>query len=193
VQDKRAHVRRLGAKGNPAGNDSRHTTLESQGHRTGFGRRRRYLAYGRSAFAVRGMEGSQCALKSAASMRRARDSRQVRSKPTTITGQLVRALPAHPAQLSFWLVSLRQSIPFKYGIIGTLSCLIRKFEGTKQWRRLADSTKKEYKRVFKFWDFEYGTCPYRALEDKAFRTDIIKWHDSFSETKPREAGKHYRA
>jgi len=55
--------------------------------------------------------------------------------------------------------------------IGTLSCLIRKFEGTKQWRRLADSTKKEYKRVFKFWDFEYGTCPYRALEDKAFRTD----------------------
>jgi hypothetical protein len=77
--------------------------------------------------------------------------------------------------------------------IGTLSCLIRKFEGTKQWRRLADSTKKEYKRVFKFWDFEYGTCPYRALEDKAFRTDIIKWHDSFSETKPREAGKHYRA
>jgi integrase len=70
---------------------------------------------------------------------------------------------------------------------GTLGALIRGFEGTKQWRRLAESTKKEYKRVFTFWDAEYGTCPYRALEDKAFRADIIKWHDRFSEAKPREA------
>jgi hypothetical protein len=30
-------------------------------------------------------------------------------------------------------------------------------------------------------------CPYPALEDKAFRADVIKWHDKFSETKPREA------
>jgi integrase len=70
---------------------------------------------------------------------------------------------------------------------GTLSGLIREFERTKQWRRLADSTKNEYRRIFKFWDAEYGTCPYRALEDKAFRADIIKWHDRFSEAKPREA------
>lgn len=70
---------------------------------------------------------------------------------------------------------------------GNLSSLIRDFEKTKQWRRLAASTKSEYKRVFKFWDAEYGTCPYRAIEDKAFRADIIKWHDRFSETKPREA------
>ena len=70
---------------------------------------------------------------------------------------------------------------------GTLSGLLRDFEGTKQWRRLADSTKKEYKRAFKFWDAKYGTCPYRALEDKAFRADVIKWHDEFSGEKPREA------
>jgi integrase len=69
----------------------------------------------------------------------------------------------------------------------TLSALIRDFEATKQWRRLAESTKKSYKRVFTFWDAEYGTCPYRALEDKAFRADIIKWHDRFSETAPQEA------
>jgi integrase len=70
---------------------------------------------------------------------------------------------------------------------GTLAGLIREFERTKQWRRLADSTKNEYMRIFKFWDAEYGTCPYRALEDKAFRAEIIKWHDRFSEAKPREA------
>jgi len=70
---------------------------------------------------------------------------------------------------------------------GTLSGLIRDFENTKQWRRLAESTKKEYRRIFKFWDAKYGTCPYRALEDKAFRADVLKWHDEFSESKPREA------
>jgi integrase len=70
---------------------------------------------------------------------------------------------------------------------GTLSVLIRGFERTNQWRRLADSTKKEYKRVFAFWDSKYGTCPHRALEDKAFRVDVIKWHNDFSEQKPREA------
>jgi hypothetical protein len=70
---------------------------------------------------------------------------------------------------------------------GTLAGLIREFESTKQWRRLAEGTKLEYRRVFKFWDGKYGTCPYRALEDKAFRADVIKWHDEFSELKPREA------
>jgi integrase len=70
---------------------------------------------------------------------------------------------------------------------GNLSSLIRAFEGTKQWRRLAESTKKEYTRVFKFWDVKYGSCPYRALEDKAFRADVIKWHDEFSKEAAREA------
>lgn len=70
---------------------------------------------------------------------------------------------------------------------GNLSFLIRRFEATKQWRRLADSTQKEYRRVFAFWDKTYGTCPYRALEDKAFRADVVRWHDEFSAEKPREA------
>jgi integrase len=70
---------------------------------------------------------------------------------------------------------------------GTLSGLIHEFEKTNQWRRLAESTKAEYRRVFKFWDFKYGTCPLEALEEKAFRRDVIKWHNEFSDEKPREA------
>lgn len=70
---------------------------------------------------------------------------------------------------------------------GNLSALIRQFEHTRRWRVLGESTKKEYTRIFKFWDAEYGTCPHRALEDKAFRADVIRWHDKFSESKPREA------
>jgi len=70
---------------------------------------------------------------------------------------------------------------------GTLSGVIRDFEKTNKWRKLAESTRKEYTRVLTFWDGEYGTVPLRALEDKAFRKDVLKWHDEFSAEKPREA------
>lgn len=70
---------------------------------------------------------------------------------------------------------------------GTLGGLLRDFEETAKWRRLAESTRSEYRRIFKFWEDKYGSCPYAALEDKAFRRDVLKWHDQFSADKPREA------
>jgi integrase len=100
------------------------------------------------------------------------------------TGKRLVGAPGSPEFLTSFTAA-EQSLRQRHA--GTLSGLIRDFEGTKQWRRLADSTKKEYKRVFIFWDAEYGTCLYCALEDKAFRADIIKWHDRFSEVTPREA------
>lgn len=71
--------------------------------------------------------------------------------------------------------------------IGTLAGLLGDFEQTSKWRRLAESTKKEYRRIFAFWESEYGTCPYAAVEDKGFRRAILRWHDAFSADKPREA------
>ncbi|MGS4887047.1 tyrosine-type recombinase/integrase [Roseibium sp. MB-4] len=70
---------------------------------------------------------------------------------------------------------------------GTLAGLIRDFQKTSRWRRLAASTQSEYRRIFQFWEDKFGTCPHPALEDKAFRRAVIKWHDHFSEDKPREA------
>lgn len=70
---------------------------------------------------------------------------------------------------------------------GTLAGLIREFESTNKWRKLADSTRKEYRRILTFWESEYGTCPHVALEDKAFRRDILKWHDAYSKDNAREA------
>jgi len=70
---------------------------------------------------------------------------------------------------------------------GTLGGLIREFQQTSRWRRLASSTRTEYQRILGFWEDKYGTCPHPALEDKAFRRAVIKWHDIFSELKPREA------
>lgn len=70
---------------------------------------------------------------------------------------------------------------------GTLSGLIRDFEKTQKWRKLAASTQVEYRRIFKFWDGKFGKVPLVALADKAFRKRVLEWHDEFSEEKPREA------
>lgn len=70
---------------------------------------------------------------------------------------------------------------------GTLAGLIRSFESTAKWRRLKDSTRKEYKRVFTFWDGKFGKLPVSLLATKGFREDVLEWHDEFSEDKPREA------
>lgn len=70
---------------------------------------------------------------------------------------------------------------------GTLSGLIRDFEKTGKWRKLAESTQKEYRRVFKFWDGKYGSVPLATLAHKSFRQRVLEWHDEFSEDKPREA------
>jgi len=70
---------------------------------------------------------------------------------------------------------------------GKLTGLFRDFEKTQKWRKLAESTKTEYRRIFKFWDGKFGDVPLDALASKSFRKDVLEWHDEFSETKPREA------
>jgi len=70
---------------------------------------------------------------------------------------------------------------------GTLSGLFRAFERTAKWRKLAESTKAEYRRIFKFWDGKFGSLPNKALAAKGFREDVLEWHDEFSEDHPREA------
>ena len=70
---------------------------------------------------------------------------------------------------------------------GTLAGLIRDFEQTAKWRKLAPSTQAEYRRVFKFWDGQFGKVPLAALAAKSFRKRVLSWHDEFSKDKPREA------
>ncbi|OJH59258.1 hypothetical protein BA725_13245 [Agrobacterium pusense] len=96
-------------------------------------------------------------------------------------------LTGEPGSSAFLASIAEAETRSKNRMAGTLSGLLKDFDGTKQWRRLADSTKKEYSRVLTFWDGKYGSVPYAALEDKEFRRDVLKWHDEFSEEKPREA------
>lgn len=100
------------------------------------------------------------------------------------SGQRLAGEPGSPA----FLASIAEAeASMRNRTAGTLAGLFRDFEQTAKWRRLAESTKGEYRRIFTFWDGEYGTCPILALQEKAFRRDVLKWHDTFSADKPREA------
>lgn len=100
------------------------------------------------------------------------------------TGARLEGIPGSPEFLASIAKAVEQS---RKRDTGTLAGLMREFEETSKWRKLADSTRSEYRRIFKFWEEKYGTCPHVALEDKAFRRDVLRWHDQFSATKPREA------
>lgn len=100
------------------------------------------------------------------------------------TGARLDGEPGSPEFLSSIAKAVEQS---RKRDNGTLAGLMREFEETSKWRKLAESTRSEYRRIFKFWEDKYGTCPHVALEDKAFRRDVLKWHDQFSADKPREA------
>lgn len=70
---------------------------------------------------------------------------------------------------------------------GTLAGLIRGFQRTAIWRDLKESTQKEYRRVFKFWEEKFGTLPLLAIAAKGFRRDVLQWHGEFAAAHPREA------
>lgn len=100
------------------------------------------------------------------------------------TGARLNGEPGSPA----FLASIAEAeAKLRNRSAGTLSGVIREFEATAKWRKLAESTRAEYRRVMTFWEDKYGTCPHAALEDKAFRRDVLKWHDEYSAAHPREA------
>lgn len=69
----------------------------------------------------------------------------------------------------------------------TLGGLIDMFQSSADWRRLAASSQREYRRIFGTVGREYGTVPMPALEDRDFRADVLDWRDKHGEKAPREA------
>jgi len=65
--------------------------------------------------------------------------------------------------------------------------LVDAFQESCDWDGLASSTKAEYTRIFKIICHQYGTVPIPALEDRAFRADVLEWRDRHGKNAPREA------
>ena len=55
--------------------------------------------------------------------------------------------------------------------------MIRDFCASAEWRKFAESTRTEYRRILKIIEAEYGGCPFPALEDREFRKDVLAWRD----------------
>jgi integrase len=70
---------------------------------------------------------------------------------------------------------------------GTLADLMRRFEASPEYAKMAETTRLEYRRKLKRLDREWGSCPISALSDREFRKDDLAWRDKIAETTPREA------
>jgi len=70
---------------------------------------------------------------------------------------------------------------------GTLAGLIREFDGSAEFARKAGSTQREYRRMFRAIEDEFGAAPLMALDDPRFTGDLLAWHDKLAGRTPREA------
>ena len=69
----------------------------------------------------------------------------------------------------------------------TLAGLVRKFEDSVDFSATAETTQREYRRIFRVIDRHWGSCPIPALTDREFRRDVLAWHNKIAARTPREA------
>jgi integrase len=70
---------------------------------------------------------------------------------------------------------------------GTISDLIRRFQGSPVYADFAETTAKEYKRKFKAIERKWGTAPIASFNDKEFRKDALDWRDEIAKRARRES------
>lgn len=100
------------------------------------------------------------------------------------TGKRLQGEPGSPA----FLASFNAADGTKVVRLGdTLNDLLDQFMESSDWRVLAPSSRQQYQRIFKVLGGVYGTAPFQALEDRAFRADVLAWRDRHAVRAPREA------
>jgi integrase len=70
---------------------------------------------------------------------------------------------------------------------GTINDLVRRFEDSPVFAKMAETTRKEYKRKFKVIEHKWGSAPISAFNEKEFRKDALDWRDEIAKRAPREA------
>lgn len=68
----------------------------------------------------------------------------------------------------------------------TLEELIVEYLQSPEWRKLAMSTQREWRRWIDKARIQFGSGPLKAIEDRRFRGPLLKWRDSFAAS-PRSA------
>jgi len=70
---------------------------------------------------------------------------------------------------------------------GTVSWLIREYQDSRAWKKLAASTRQIGTFNLKAVEDKWGTTPLRIAGDKRSRSVFLKWHDALAEEHPRAA------
>jgi integrase len=101
------------------------------------------------------------------------------------TGRLLTGEPGTPEFIESYAVAERS---LRDRAQGTISGLIRRFEGSPEFADMrADTTQKEYRRKFKVIERKWGSAPIASFNDKTFRTDVLTWRDAIAKRARREA------
>ncbi len=69
---------------------------------------------------------------------------------------------------------------------GTFVSLIKEFIASPEFQKLAEKSRKDYRRYLDNLRDEFGSLPIEALSDRRIREDFFKWRDQYA-CKPRTA------
>ena len=98
-------------------------------------------------------------------------------------------LPDDPKSVAFAIALDRadgQAEEARTGV-ETLSTLIRAYEASNDWKKLAESTKEIGRYDLKAIEARWGDLPLSALSARGMRGDFLEWHDEMAEEFPKAA------
>ena len=98
------------------------------------------------------------------------------------TGKRIKGEPGTPEFVASY-AEAAQRVPTD---TGTFSSLITGFLESPEFNKLADKTRKDYRRYLDGLRDRFGTLPIEALSDRRIREDFFEWRDQYAD-KPRTA------
>jgi integrase len=101
------------------------------------------------------------------------------------TGRPLRGTPGSPDFLHDYAMAEQSRVQVRKD---TLAGLIRDFTSSSEFEKKAESTRKEYRRMLRNVETQFGDMPLAALEDPRVRRDFFAWQDEVARASgPREA------
>lgn len=98
------------------------------------------------------------------------------------TGKQITGKPGTPEFVASYAEAAQREPTDK----GTFSSLITGFVESPEFQKLAEKTRKDYRRYLDNLRDEFGTLPIDALSDRRIRQDFFDWRDQYAD-KPRTA------
>ncbi|MDH3579639.1 MAG: tyrosine-type recombinase/integrase [Hyphomicrobiales bacterium] len=100
------------------------------------------------------------------------------------TGSRLEGEPGSPEFLQSYAAAERTLVARDQG---TIAELIRGYSASPEFVKLADSTQREYRRMLRAIETEFGDMPLEAADDPRARGEFLEWRDKVAKRGAREA------